>query len=63
MIAPMLEHRDISLDRGIVEGDVLTALNYQPKMGKVKARKLGVKSKIFFIKRCRIMGIDQLTLG
>ena len=35
---------------------------YRPKMGIVKARKLGLKSKIFsFLKRYRIMGIDPPT--
>ena len=33
-----------------------------PKMGIVKARKLGVRSKLFiYLKRFSIMGIDQLT--
>ena len=30
-------------------------------MGKVKARKLGVRSFFCFLKGCRISGIDQLT--
>ena len=34
---------------------------YRPKTGIVIARKLGVRPKISFLKRRRIMGTDQLT--
>ena len=58
-----LYHRDlISIHRESVVCVVLWPFVYRPKMGIVKNRKFGVRSKIFcFLKVCRIMGINQWT--
>ena len=58
-------HRDLRLhiERVLCE-TFLQPIKYRPEMGIVKARKLGVSSKIFCILRqCRFMGMDQLTFA